>query len=417
MPYTQPPPGTSLYSTTTPDLNTIAIEVDGPFGTVKFDRFISYDYQQEYTAPSDSFSFTLDRDELNDNDILALRYRSKIRITVNGNTQMIGYIGPVEYNTDNGTVVTISGKDWLGPAVEGHIDPKTQFKPQMTLEQLIYTALSPFGVSSLIVDDIANSNSISGRIYGNPTSKKGKPIESYQIHELHPFQNESAYAFASRISQRFGLWIRPSVEFGTAIVAAPNFTQDVRYALVHKANGPVTSTNNVHSSHVKWDGTNQPSAIIANAATGGGEFSHSGVIRWIPNPLVAADLTKIVKEYPGTMQVKPEAVQLQQYPIFSEPYTRPLYLHDPESHTAAQLESFLRRQLSLSMRHAFSGRYTIMGSRLNGQSVAVDTMISIDDDRSDVHQNMWILSRHFHKAAGQGTATTIEVILPGALQF
>jgi hypothetical protein len=44
--------------------------------------------------------------------------------------------------------------------------------------------------------------------------------------------------------------------------------------------------------------------------------------------------------------------------------------------------------------------------------------MSVDDDRRNVHGNLWVLGRRYTKQAGaSGTKTVITMILPGTLQF
>lgn len=407
-----------FYDLTPPDLGEISIQVGG----LQFDRFLDYDYAEDYLSPSDRWHFSLDQDELTDAMKGVLIPRAKVTVSIAGNQQSVGYIDDVEIDTANGTVTTITGRDWLAPAVDAHIDPHLRFKPSMTLLQFVNAVFSPFGMTAAVTDNISNRNGITGSIYGNPVSKKGKPLKSYLIHELKPYQQEGAFAFASRVCQRFGLWIRPAATIGTLLVTAPDFdtaTNPPRYGLIHKADGPQSLLNNIKSGKVKWSGADQPSCILASgfSGAGGGEFSYAGLVAGITNPLVSASIAPILAAYPQAGWVSALPPDIDNPHLFVEPCARPLFMYDSEAHDLSQLQAFLRRQMSMCLRKAFTSHYVIMGHQLNGQPLAVDTMISVDDDRSNVHQSLWVLSRHLHKSSAQGTTTALELLLPGALTF
>lgn len=88
----------------------------------------------------------------------------------------------------------------------------------------------------------------------------------------------------------------------------------------------------------------------------------------------------------------------------------PRYLTDRDSHTLEELEHFARRQMSLCTRKAVVGNFVIPGLKLDGQMVQPDTIVSIDDDASDFHDNMWVLARTFRISRSGGVTTQIQTI-------
>ena len=397
----------------TPDLGDIVFEVNGR----QYTSALSYSYEESYLSPSDRWSVSFDQDELSPEDLASLVPRASMSLTINGHPQTTGYIDSIHTSTSNGTTVTVSGRDWLSPAVDAHISPRTRFDASQTLLTVINKAFAPFGITAIATDNVANANVINGQIYGNPVSKKGKPLTSYGIHELKPYNNESAFAFCSRISQRFGLWIRPSATKGTLLVTAPNYDRAPPYGLIHKTNGAVSLENNIISSDVTWSAADQPSVIVASGFNGGGSFSYAGMTAAIVNPLISTDYSRTSAEYPNIKFTVGTEPQTTQFTNFQDPYARPLFLYDSESQTIEQLNAFLRRQLSLCLRKAFNAHYVIEGHQIGGVPIAVDTMMSVSDDRSNVNQDLWVLSRKFTKSSNGGTHTSIELILPGSLTF
>ncbi len=244
----------------------------------------------------------------------------------------------------------------------------------MTLEDLLKAVFEPFGMKVLAVDNLANRNAIRGRVYGPKTSKKGKTLKSYTLHQIKPYPQEGAFAFASRVSQRFGLWLWPYVDFQTIMVGKPDFDQDPSYTLVHRVKDG--GDNNVEESDFVRSRKEQPTVIYASGFGAGGEFAKSKLRAGIINPLITGTLAgdslqKILKAYPEVQFVKIDSIPAlrsgAEVFTLADPNARPLYLYDAESHTQEQLNAFLLRELSLRMRKSLTASYTIMGHTLNGQ--------------------------------------------------
>jgi prophage tail gpP-like protein len=391
---------------------------------IEIDHFLSYEYFEIYTTPCDGWSFTLSGDELSADQRAALVPGAKVEVTIDDNPQTTGYIDKIKVasHRSGGTIVTIEGRHWLAPAIDAHVDPQTRFVPSMSLLDVLNAIFTPFGMAVVSTDNVANRNAIKGATFGAPTTKKGRTPKSFILHQEKPYPNEGAFQFASRISQRFGLWIRPAAEFGTLIVGEPDYDQQPSYTIHHKTDEN-SSYNNVLESDVAWDREQQPSIIFGSGVGSGGDFAKSTLRAYIVNPLVASSPTAmqaLIAKYTGIVQVPLDAVTLPSgvgnVPI-PDPTSRPLYLYDSESHTQEQLEAYLRRELSLRMRKALTAKYTIEGHRIAGVNLAVDSLVSVDDDRAPLQTDMWILSRRFSKTMGSGTTTVIETILPGTMVF
>jgi prophage tail gpP-like protein len=410
------------------------------WGTAQdFPHFLSYSYTESYLVPTDVSSFTLSEDELSDDQRRVLTPGAKVEITVDDCQQSTGYIDKVRTHASHGegTVITIEVGNWLQPAVDSQVDPQVRFLPSMSLLDVLNAIYTPFGMDVLDPDGQATVNAVTGRIYGTPTSKKGKPLKSYIVHQLKPYPNEGAHAFASRVSQRFGLWLRPSCLYGTLIVSKPDFGEPFtpgsvsvpRYTLHHKRDPTNAPYNNVLESDTDASREEQFSVAFCSGFGGGGDVAKSTLRTAIFNPLInipPVQKTQLLASYPGiAIYTDPQLAALAQTDLYgqtlfplADPNARPIYLYDPESHDMAQLQAFARKELSLRMRKGYTATYTIEGHKLNGQPVAVDSLIDVDDDRSNLHRTMWVLARHFKKAAGsRGTTTTLELIRPGSLQF
>lgn len=390
---------------------------------VSFDHFLAYDYHEDFLTPSDSWSFSLDTDELTEIDLAALVPGARVEVSIDGNVQSIGYIRKTRIRStkESGSVMHVEGRDWLSPSVDSHVSPDTVFNGSMNFEQVLQAVFTPFGFQvQFTQDDTGNLNSITGRKYGVPVTKKGKPLKSYIVHELKPYPQEGAFAFASRVAQRFGLWLWPMVDGKTIMVGQPNFTAPARYAIHHKLDA-TSNGNNVIEGDVAQSDEEQPAIIFASGFGGGGEFAHATLRGVIINPLISVPvqlLANLLAPYPGLIPTVPTVTaQSANQSLITNDSVRPLYLYDPESHTQEQLEAFLRRELSLRMRKALTVRYVVMGHKINAQPLAVNTTMDVDDDRGRLHMPMWIMGRHFSKTADAGTRTELELIRPGTLVF
>lgn len=406
-------------------LQQVSVAQQNNTGPIEFSKFISYEYDESFLTPSDASTFVLADDELTTQQRAALACGTRVEVSIDDRVQSISYITKLRTRSSRGTgtLVTVECMDWLNRAVKGHVDPNTRFKPSMTLEDLLTAVFEPFGMQVLATDNAANRNAITGAVYGTPTSKKGKPLKSFILHQIKPNPQEGAFAFAARVSQRFGLWLWPAVDGSTVIVGKPDFDQDSRYQLHHTLDS-TAKQNNVTDSDVEVSDEEQPNILFASGFGGGGEFAKSRLHAGIINPLVqppANSLAEITNAYPNVPFVLPPvpaiASGLATFPILN-PNAVPLYLYDPESHTQDQLNAFVQRELSLRMRKSLVAHYTFEGHTLGGQPVAVDTLVDVHDDRARLNLPLWVLSRKFHKAGhGAGTYTTVELIRPGSLTF
>jgi prophage tail gpP-like protein len=404
-----------------PELRSIAVQVSGgpaSFTThYEFPHTLGVSYNQHFLTPSDAFEFDLDEDELSDAEKAALIPGAAVKLLIQDAVQVAGYIDDQSVRTSahGGTVWHIECRDWLSPAVDGHVDPNIVFNPTQTLDQLLDAVFGPFGVTVFSTDNTTNRNAITGAIYGSKTSKTGKPLKSYTLHRTKPYPNEGAFAFASRVCQRFGLWIWPSNTVGTVIVGKPDFDQSPLYQLQHSVSD--TTHNNIEEGDFRISRKDQPAVIFATGFGAGGEWAKSTLRTAIANPIINTDLSSYINANP-TVTFQPVPDVAAAVVPYDDPSARPLYLYDPESHTQEQLNAFVLRELSLRLRASLSAKYVIMGHRLGGHPIAVDTVVMVEDDRSNWHGPLWIIGRTFTKRPGAGGTTThIEAIRLGSLTF
>jgi hypothetical protein len=409
-----------INDVTTPVIGEMTVRVTSGSTAVEFTRFLDYQYRESWLEASDSFSFTLDQKELSATDLSVLVPGAIVEPLINGNVQAREILdeAAATCSRSEGNVIRVECRDWLSVAVDAQVDPQVRFVPSMTLLDLLTTAYETINPKiNIFADAIANQNVITGRIYGTRTSKKGKAIPKLVLGQEKPYPNEGLFSFTSRVAQRFGLWIRPYTDGESIVVAGPNFDQAARYGICHALDRRALQ-NNVERGTFTRSRRDQPSIIYASGFGAGGNFAKSRLRAGIVNPVVNADNSKITAAYSDVPLVNVGPITAAFPPLF-DGVARPAYLYDPESHTLEQLEAYLKRELSLRMRKALSARYEFMGHMLNGQPVATDTIVAVLDQQPVAAWNgpMWVLGREFRKTVHEGARTTIDLILPGSLQF
>lgn len=418
------------YSPAPPDKQLVRLRVMDEH--VDLTRWTSYTFASNFLTPADGWSCTIGDGSLSERERNALTPGATVRLYVDQHPLAEGYIDSVSIEADRsgGIQYTVEGRDRLALAVDAIADPQLQFKKGATLAEVLRELFTPFGWVAddhFVIDNDANRNAKTGGIRGIPMTKGGKkkgpkPLKDFVLHQLKPHNHEGVFAFASRITQRFGLWIWCSADGDTLIVSKPDFDQEPTYQLRR-----TLGDTNVLSGSVKFDMTDQPSVLIADGFSGGGEFGKSRIKSFCVNPyfgvdedgFVLDDITQLLKKYPDaeqvTMTVQPYKRRRIGAPI------RPMFLHDDESKTQEQLNNFVRREMSLLLRKSMTAHYTVEGhgQLLNNIFIPwdLDTVVEVHDDVAGVHERMYVVGRTFEKSRQGGTHTRLELVRLNSIQF
>ena len=408
-----------------PENGTVVLRV--PSIGLEINTFVEYEYNSDYLTPTDGWHFVIGDDVLQDSIIKTLLPGTRVQMSINGHIQGDGLIDGVRVasSRSGGTEITIHGRDRLAQVVDSCMNPRLQLLPSMTALDAAKSVLSSFGFDNYIIDNETNVNLMTGARRGTPTSKKGKPLKNFELHQLKPYPGEGCFAFLGRILQRLGLWFWLSADGNSVIVATPDFDQGSIYSLKHKR-GPTDIYNNVITSTSDVDYSSQPSCIIATGFGTGGENACGVFSLGVVNPAIDTDNSGTINAYPNTRFISwPDSPWIA--PPVAMPFARPLFLHDEESKTPLELEYFLRREIALRARKTLTYRCEVEGHGVSpttgdvGEAStiiwAVDTIVDVDDDISNIHEPLWILSRTFKKSRAGGTTTSLEAIRPHTLEF
>ena len=395
------------------------------------ERWVSYDFTEDFLTPTDSFTFTLGTDEngLDPEQRKMLKLGARIRLYIEDVVVTEGFIDSVEVSADRsgGWTYSIGGRDRLGQTLDTVADPQFQLKEGGTLAELMKRLFSPFGWVAddhFGIDNEANRNARTG-IRGTPTSKKkGKPLKGYVLHQTKPYNHESVFHFASRVAQRHGLWIWCTADGEKLIVSKPEFDQEAIYSLHRGRDG----RGNILSGSVRYDMTDQPTMIVADSFSGGAEFGKGRCKSYIINPILGlgddgeptAEVKAVLAKHPAAVE---STLAQASYPFRAEniPF-RPMYLHDDESKTQEQLDNFVKREMSLLYRKGVTAHYVVEGhgQEMGGTFVAwaADTIVEVYDEAAELAEDMYVLGVHFSKTrGGSGTTTRLDLVRKNSISF
>lgn len=389
------------------------VDLGGPSG-LELKEWTQYEYASNIELPADGWSFTIGAESLpNGLEPLDLPGK-KVALKVNGLVQGTGYVDRVDIRASRGagTEFNIQGRDLIAQVVDACADPTHTFKEGMTLEDVLVELFAPFGwdrEDHFIVDNQANALAKAG-IRGTPHTKKGKPLKRFVLHQLRPYPREGVFQFASRIAQRHGLMIWMTASGNNIVVSTPNFETDPFYQIRRNATG----TTNVLDGSVTFNVMNQPTCIVADGASGGGEFGRGRIKSIMANTAVLTEDEAFLEPY----KRYPDAHRVLGYdfpnPLFL-PRARPLFLHDEESTTQEQLDNFVRREMARLQRETVVANYTVEGHGQNTEEDGfvpwtVDSVVDVRDEIAGLNERMYVLGRTFHKSRQGGTTTSLQLI-------
>lgn len=420
----------SPYSPAAPDKQLVRVRIMDE--QVDLTRWTSYSFASNFLTPADGWSCTVGDGHLDEKQKRALRLGARVRLYVAEAPLAEGYIDEIQVDAtrSSGVQYTIQGRDRLGAAVDAIADPRLEFKDGVTLAEFLREVFAPFGWVAddhFTIDARANRDAKAGGVRGTPMTKGGKkkgpkPLASFVLHRLKPHNHEGLFRFAQRVTERFGLWIWPSADGEQLIIGAPDFEQAPRYQLRRRNDGTpgAVSGTNILSGRVQFSSADQPSIIIADGSSGGGEFGRGQIKCYCVNPYFGFDDQGFTDDQVAALLRKyPEA---QPVLFVTQPFTRraprmpprPMFLHDEESKTQAQLNFFVRRTMSELLRRSLTCHYTVEG---HGQEVEggfapwdVDTVVDVQDEVGGIAERMYVLGRTFEKSRAGGTFTHLELI-------
>jgi prophage tail gpP-like protein len=421
---------TSPYTPNAPDQEQVQLRIMD--AQVTLSRWVSYDFASDYLTPASGFHFVVADEDLPELERNALRLAARVRLTINDVPLCDGHIDSIDISASRGqgTVWKIAGRERLGLAVDAIADPTLQIKESFTLAQTLELLYFPFGWIGPDAFSISNaaSRGVTQGLRGMPMTKGGRnkgprALKNFKMHQCKPHNHEGLHDFAKRMTERHGLWIRCSEDGDRIIVDTPDYEQEPSFQIRRTRNGDT----NVLDGSVHLDFSTQPSCIIADGQSQSGEFGRGRIKSFCVNPyfgttsdgFVLDDISNVVKKHPTAKQVV----------ITTQPFerrapnvpSRIVFLHDEESTTQEQLDNFVRREMSLAMRKAFTAKYTVEGhgQMVDGRFVPwmVDTVVNVEDEVAGIQERLWVNGVSYSKSRGSGTTTNVDLLRLFSIQL
>lgn len=394
-------------------------------------NFLEYSFNSNYLTPTDGWSFVMDRQSILDaadglrTDLLG----KAVQIKMDGAVVCTGYVDSVEVSGSRaGTEYRIEGRDALAPAIDGGASPYVKFKEGMSFLDVLHTLFSPFGWTNKDADyvevntglqDLRLRTDVRGKTRTSQQKGFGKrSIKDFKAHMFRPYPREGVYQFASRMAQRFGVWIRTSPDGKQLIIGRPDFDQVRTYELWR-----TYERGNVLDGTVKFSVENQPTLIVADGWAYAGEFGHGKLKSIIENKALRVDdpeFEATKKKFPSAHNVQGGYVAVAADELYV-PRNKVVYMHDDESTQQEHLDNYVKRELALMQRKIVEAKYTVEGhGQWRGGTFipwTIDSIVKVEDRTAGLLEHMYVLGLTFTRSRAGGTKTHLELIRKNTLDL
>ena len=342
----------------------------------------------DFLGPCDDFSLTAGAEIAGVELAKQMAVGSFVELQINGKPVLTGYVDSTAVTVGrSGTRVVVSGRDVLGPVVDGNVDPRMQVPKQTDVAGLCQLVLvQQYGLGVVVIED---DGLIRQQLYGTKSSGKkyqAKHARTDPLKELQPKDNEGAFAYLGRILSHAGYWLWATGDGQNIVIAGPDYEATPSYALTRifvPGGGGAAAGNNVMEGTATLDETNVPSQVWCRGV----------------------DATQGTK---GSVLGMAENTLTSRF--------KPVYIADKQANTKKAAERIAATFLARMMRNFFTYKCTVAGfvDRTTGATWAVNTVAYVRDECCGVEGNMWIESRTFQQGRN-GTTTQLKLIPLGTL--
>ena len=308
---------------------------------------------------------------------------AKVRIFVDdGEMVLTGYVDECKLSVSrNGYKVHVTGRDVLGPVVDGNVDPRMQVPKEATLLDLAKLVLTDQFKLLVDFEESALPPEKQSKVGAPKSWDKSKHKRKTPIKDAKPKDNEGALAYLSRIFMHHGYWLWAAPGGGYIHIAGPEYDQTPLNDITLV---PGSSRTNVISATSTTSTRDVPSHVLVRGSDSGrgqcaavGGASRRACARRSEYVYVAAGT--------ATNQEKAERI-------------------------AAQF-------LAKKQKDFFHYECTVVGHAGTGGVWAVNTVANIKDDVLGVSGPMWIEGVSFRQSRNGGTTTDLKLIPLNTLLF
>jgi prophage tail gpP-like protein len=375
----------------------------GPNGSVK-----SWNIDQDYTSPTDPFSFTFFAPKEADRYGLQMM---PLDLYVNGQKQLTGRIGNVKKGS-NGRMVTVSGNDYIHDFVAGQVDPTVLVQAGDKLDAMVLTVLKPYGVT-----EITTPEKLLAERTGVKPSRSIPKLVSADLQQAKPTQAAGAYQFIKQIVTRHAYIIQPGIDRTKVSLETPNYLQAPIYDFIRTDTND--GTGNVIESESTSDTTSFPTYAKFVGQSGKSDEKRSTNQRefdiYTRVVDLAPELAESIKKWCAQGRRKPkDAGALSNGQLY-----RLMYFEDKLAKSGAQIGAALMRAVYDQLKKSLSYECTVKGvtDPRTKAIYTVNTMANINDSIADVHEMLWAYSCSKSGDEGGGVKTTMKFYRPGSYQI
>ena len=345
-----------------------------------FEGWESVTVTQAFLTPCGSFQLEASSEQNAIDLARSLAADAKVRIKSGDDTLITGYVDEcaISVSRSGGHKVAITGRDVLGPVVDGNVDPRMQVSAQTTIGDLCAQVITeqfkiPIGFDQCGVDVALRS-----KVGAPPDWNQSKHKRKTPIKDAKPRDSEGAFGYLARILAHYGYWIWSSWDGEYAVIAGPEYNQSPCYAVTLI---PGSSKTNVLSATSTTSTKSVPSHVFVRG-------------------------TDASKGQKGAV------VGMGTFPLARR--FKPVYISDSQAGTQEKAERIAAQFLARKKKDFFHYECEVVGHQGKGPGGEgiwrYNTVVEVRDDVCGVDGQMWIESVVYKQSRSGGTTTDLKLI-------
>jgi len=329
---------------------------------------------------------------------------------------------------DDGLAVTCTGRDYIADLVECNVDPTLVIKEKETLGDVILKTCAPIGITKIAPEsdaavalDIRTGVPRKTRARGNTKQggNRSKPFKDISLEDLKPDIGQGIYEFLNPICLRQGCTIQPTHERNTVLISSPYYEQEPSYQIVRLRHDTGT-TNNVIKAVAKRSFSSFPSLVIVQGqgAPRTGETTSNSQFQidtWYEAQQQGGELARILNWITFSGRRKPGTTD--ELPL--DKIYRLNVFRDEKARNQDQIEKAARRLLAEHLKRSLEYRVTLRGHAdpVSGALWSHDSIVTVNDDVCDVHEDLWVQARRFSYTESSGPQTELICLRPWSFEI
>lgn len=355
---------------------------------------LSYSIDSNYLVSTDEFEI-----EVFDSDPARLRWLQlePVELLIHGDLVLVGRIERVDRG-QNGSSVTLRGRDYFADLVQGEIDPTVKITEDQTFDDVIRYCARPYGIT--VTAD--NTGKGAGKL--KPGERKPEP-------------GQGVFDFLNRIAARLGCTLQPGTTRNVVNIDEPHYDQAPVASLFRSADPIVSISNNVEDASSTEDYTRLPTHGISSGkvaktgespSTASTNYNLQDVLGGVSDALLNGLSGKVDGNRRLPKGGAPDANQLY----------RLLYVKDDDARTAEQVERAIVRAVGERLKDTLEYRALLIDHRdeKSGKVWMPDQVLNVTDEPCDIDEPLWVASRRFSYSEGRGATTQLTMFRRGAFQ-